>query len=456
MAILQKVKKIKRAKNKAEPVTRPTVSIMTEVSQEQIILAAMMADRTVMRDLAISLKPDVFLGKRHRSIFRVLQRLAVKGLSYSLEAFESESSFNGSCGGRKYLDGIREAYKTPLVNLDFHLDRLHLASLKSKLRVGDAQQLLDLCTDPSTELDTLSEKLKSIGRQLEGFGVQNLVSGEDLEKKYLSDLYGRRELGGYVPTGFPELDNSLTEGLAAKRLSVWTARPSIGKSTWAWNMALRLSTVYHIPVVYFALEMSTEAVLDGMVSALSGIRLDKLIKTPQDLNSVDIGKVKRTIRELTNDGLLAIWDKSITLEKAARIIREGRFKVAIWDLWEKIVRDKKADVISSELDRTQQLAKDTDCHMALIHQTRRGVEKRKNKRPTLEDLKNSGGYEEVADLVVALYRESYYRPNVDQDILEVGILKQRRGARQGWHFFKFEGAYGRIGDSTPWDPNFES
>ena len=113
-------------------------------------------------------------------------------------------------------------------------------------------------------------------------------------------------------------------------------------------------------------------------------------------------------------------------------------------------------MISSELDRTQQLAKDTDCHMALIHQTRRGVEKRKNKRPTLEDLKNSGGYEEVADLVVALYRESYYRPNVDQDVLEVGILKQRRGARQGWHFFKFEGAYGRIGDSTPWDPNFES
>lgn len=443
----------KRVAAGSKPVGRPEVKILTGVQQEQIVLAAMMRDTTILRDLATTLESDTFLAKRHREMFRILRRMAVGGLSYSVESFEAESK-GVDFGGREYLMGIDEAYPSPLVNLENHLSRVKLSALKHHLRIGDGQRLMDMLANPHSKMEEIHAKGQEILKGLEGHGVDNLLVGEKLRQRYLADFYGRMDKSVYVPTGYPELDENLTEGFAPKRLSIVTARPSIGKSTFAWNLAMR-AFFLGIPVVYFALEMSAEAVMDGMVSAATQVPLDDLIKFPHELGQEAIFSVEDCIRKLTESNNFAIWDRSMTLEKAARIIREGGFKLAFWDLWEKIVPEKVQDVIAKLLDRTQQMAKDTDCHQCLIHQTGRRVEGRANKRPTLTDLKNSGGYEECADLVLGLYRESYYNENVDKDVLEVGILKQRRGSRMGWYGFEFDGAHGRVGEAVAdWSPNF--
>jgi replicative DNA helicase len=374
---------------------------------------------------------------------------------YDIEAFE-QISIGKSYGGRSYVDKIYQAFPVLPKNLDYHVEKLRVDAVKYNLRLGRLQNLVDACEDPTIGLDRIGSLIREINMQTMGYLTAGVTSGRGLYERYLSDIRARRKSTGFIPTGFDWMDEDLTEGLARKRVSIWTGRPSIGKSTVAWNLAERMARRNGSKVLYLALEMDTVGILDGIVSCRSGIELDDLVKSPNKLDRVKLKKINDTIFEITDGNNLVFWDKSLDNEKLARILAEGNYAIAIFDLYEKMVKQKTQDVIAADLDIKQQMAKDFDAHFALFHQTRRGVERRKNKRPNLEDLKNSGGYEEVADLVVALYREKYYNPSVTKNVMEMGILKQRRGKVFNWYNYLFEGAYGRIGaEVRDWDPETE-
>lgn len=426
-----------------KPVTYNKSTVLTKNKQEQIVLAAMMRDPAVFDTLCSSLNEDMFSASRHKEIFSVFKRLRKNGLGYSTEVFELEAQ--NYYGGREYLSNILERFPTSGVNLKAHVEQLKLAAIKFRLATGSAQRLLDAANNPYTTLEELQQEASQITHRLEGHGIKKLLTGKELEAKYMADFERRLERKAFVPSGFHEFDEYLTEGFAPQRVSVITARPSIGKSTFAWNMASRMHVNHGVSIIYFALEMSTESVLDGILASNTMIPLDAIIKNPTSIGNDKYSQMQRCLNKFT-DGGFAIWDQDLSIEKAAMLIREGNHKVAIWDLWEKIVPEKTPGVISLLLDKTQLLAKSTDCHQCLVHQTRRSVDGRANRRPTLTDLKNSGGYEEVADLVIGLYRESYYSANVNEDVLEIGILKQRRGVRSKWLGYRFEAPFGRVGD----------
>lgn len=417
------------------------------MENEQLILASMLGNREVMRQLASELSPETFIGERHKTIFRILRELNSHRLEYDLEVFE-QFGRNRDYGGRKYLVDLGAAYPEPPKNLQYHVDKLRVDALKAALRVGALQRLVDSAEDPAVSLDEMQGVIQELNRELASFATAGMSSGFNLYEQYLNDMKARLRSSVFIPTGFDWLDESLIEGMARGKVSVWTARPSMGKSTFMWNLADRVANRVKKKVIYFPIEMGTISVLDGMVSLRTGIPLDYLIKTPQLLKSEDKKLINQTALSLTENENLCFWNKSIKLESLYRVISQGGYAVAIFDLWERMVYHKDQGVIAAQLEAMQQLSKDTDCHFALVHQTRRGVETRKDKRPTLEDLKNSGGYEEVADLVVAFYRDCYYNLDVAEDVIEVGILKQRRGLRLNWHYFRFEGKFGRIGEEV--------
>jgi replicative DNA helicase len=119
------------------------------------------------------------------------------------------------------------------------------------------------------------------------------------------------------------------------------------------------------------------------------------------------------------------------------------------DLWEKFTDIKiDASSIAEKLNKTQAMAKECNVHMAIVQQIKRSEDKKgkKNKRPTIDLLKNSGGYEEVADLIIMMHREKYYDPELDDDIIEYIIGKQRRGQMNKTAYHIFDGNYGMIGD----------
>lgn len=428
-----------------EPVGRETVTLEVNTENEQLVLATMMNDRVALRDLVRTLEMNVFLGKRHRTIFSVLQEIALRHLEYDHELF-IQLGRDKSYGGVRYLNQLVDAFPEMPKNLQYHVDKLRIDAVKMKLRKGPVQRLVELCEDPSAELGDVSTQVMELNHGVSGHLSGGVTRGEALYRKYLADIRVRRKSSHFVPTGFSWLDENLTEGLAAQKVSIITARPSIGKSTLAWNIADRVANFVKLPVIYFPIEMGTVPVMDGMVSCNSKIHLDKLIKTPGQLTKTEARLVNDTAQRITQNKNLTFYDGKIALNNVYRVVSEGGYRVAVFDLWEKLVGSVDQKDITRELNFTQQLAKDTDCHFMLVQQTKRGVEKRDDKMPTLEDLKNSGTYEEVADLVIALTRRKFYQKDLDEDILEMEILKQRRGANLARVCYEFEGGYGRVGN----------
>jgi replicative DNA helicase len=415
-----------------------------DLPNEQIILSAMMVDRNVMFDLSNMLDRSVFIGERHQVIFGILKEMSDRHLIFDIEAFE-QIGRNKKYGGRKYVLDLIDAYPNLPKNLKYHLDKLRTDAAKMTLRLGPLQRLVDLSEDPTATLDEISTLSYQLNSSLAGKLSVGIRKGKALEEHYMSNFRARREDGGaFVGTGFPWLDECLTEGLARKKLSVWTARPGMGKSTFAWNVADRVAARGE-KVGYFSYEMGDVPVMDGMVALRSGISVDRLIKTPDQLSKNEFRQVKLIVREITGNECLAFVVERPDFEKLYNIIMEGGFSLCVYDLWEKLIRKKDQAVIAEYLDRQQQLSKDTDSHSMAVHQTKRGPEKRPDKRPTLEDLKNSGAYEENADLVCYHYRDKYYDDSVEEDIIETGILKQRRGKFLGVCYHEFDGEHGRIG-----------
>ena len=269
--------------------------------------------------------------------------------------------------------------------------------------------------------------------------------GDALYRKYMADIRARRKSNLFVPTGFSWLDEHLTEGLAHSKISIVTARPNIGKSTVAWNIGDRVANRVGLPVIYFPIEMGEISVMDGMVASRSGIHLDTLIKYPHRMTPKQAKLINQTTWDITNNKNLTFYDGRISLDEIYQVVSEGGYRLAIFDLWEKLAGSLDANEIAKALNFTQQLAKDCKCHFMLVHQTKRGVDKRDDPMPTMDDLKNSGGYEEVADLIIGLTRRKFYQPDLDEDILEVAVLKQRRGPRAGRVYYDFEGHIGLVG-----------
>jgi replicative DNA helicase len=437
----------KNTSNKSKPVGRQKVTVSYNAANEQLILAAMMHDRIVLRDLSSSLDPETFIGGRHKILFSILRDISTRHLSFDLEILEQIGG-RKEYGGRRYVEDLLSAYTDVPKNLEYHVDRLRTDSIKFTLRVGRLQDLMDLSENPHATLDEISDALRDVQGSLSGRLQTGIKRGYDLYTHYISDVRARRKESNFVPTGYDYLDENLTEGLARKKISFWTARPSMGKSTLAWNIADRVTSIYKIPTLFLSLEMGEVSTVDGIIASRTEISLDKIIKYTHQMTAAELQAVNDAAYQFANNDLLTFYTKSVKFEELPRIIDEGGYGIVIFDLWEKLVPQKKQDVIAEYLDRTRILVNDCDVHAMCLHQTKRGVEQRSDKRPTLEDLKNSGAYEENADLVVALYREKYYSPDMDRDILEMGILKQRRGSRLGWYFFEFLGHIGKVGDAV--------
>jgi replicative DNA helicase len=431
-------------KRESTPVGRDEITVYVDVENEQLILAAMMDDSAILTGLARSLNRDLFIGERHKVIFDILQDIAKRRLLFDVDTFE-QLGRKRDYGTRKYISSLVESFDKPK-NLDFHLERLRVDSIKYTLRVGPLQGLVDLASDPTTTLDEISSVVRSVQSGLTGKLGSGAKSGKTVYLDYLADMRARREASLFIPTGLDWLDESLTEGLARGKISVWTARPSMGKSTVAWNIANNLANTFKIKVGYFPIEMGMISTLDGIVSSQTGISLDQLIKTPQDLTRSELTRINDKIYQITSNNLLVFWTQKILFDKLENIIMENGFDVVIFDLWERMMPKKEPSVIDFHLGKFQEMMQETECHGMVLHQTKRGVEKRPDKRPTLEDLKNSGAYEEYADLVIGIYRDQYYDESLPDNVVELEILKQRRGGRLKTHYYRFDGPFGRIGE----------
>lgn len=439
-----------------------------DLANERVILGTMIGSPESRRRLSHDLRPEDFGDPRHQVAFRGLTKLAKAGLAWSEDTF-AELVRGEDFGGWSYIRQVQKDFD-PNKNLDFHIGRLRLDSLKFAVLKDDLPNLSGLCEDPQAGTDRLLAASRALMGRVERHGERFVLGGDSLVDGYYSTLRLRGAVGGLVEgTGFPLMDRALAVGFAPGTLSVAVARPGHGKTTWLANL-IRHRVAAERGTFVCGWEMDADDYLDMMVAAETGIPAIDLVRRVRELDARTKKIIEEAVERYRRRDLLEIEENPFPrLERPkdrwfdlnarnldhfeATVSRASESKSFFaLDVVGKMFANRDPDKIGEALVRIRGMAKAYGVHILLLHHLNRsGAEG----RPTLETIKNSGAFEEEADLIFGLdrpiLRASAARRRKTEDVLDVHILKQRKGPAPVCVRYRFDGSRYALGGEVEVD-----
>lgn len=412
---------------------------------EQSLLGCLMLDRSAITKVADILSPDDFYRHIHKEIYNICRELFEKGEPIDFLSVSNrlkEKNLLDTIGGNSYL--------TELVNVvpsgAYASSYARIVRHKRVLRdlISASQDIETLGYNESEDLENvLDEAEKKIFNIAQKGITQNFTSIKDtlpaaFERiEMLSQGNGTRG----IPTGFADLDKMLS-GLQRSDLVILAARPSLGKSTLALNIAANIANSEKIPVGVFSLEMSKDQMVDRLISAYSGVDLWK-IRTGR-LQTDDFENIQRALGILAEMPLYIddVGSPSVLQMKALarRLQAENGLGLLVIDylqLMEPLNRQASpVQQVSDNSRALKGLARELNIPVLVLSQLSRAVEQRIPPVPKLSDLRESGAIEQDADVVMFIYRERERDTSKLNGIAEIIIAKHRNGpvGKQLLHF----------------------
>lgn len=434
-------------------------------TSEQVAVAAALALPEERAFVLSSLGAHDVHAERHRVILSVLRYLDGQDLEYDGPTFcrcAAEMGFDEKdFGGEQYLEDLVSAYPDA-VNLVWHVGRARAEARMRAAADGDGEELLAELRRSSADAERARGLLARLRDAVDdASGAEDAEAGGVVRGQAAIDRYAERmaaRMAGrsdHLPTGLKELDERLTWAWSPGFVTVLCGRPSNGKSSFAYNIfkwwvdrCERGENHDPRPALFMPIEMGVDAAQDAVVSRASGVDSARLVKDAASLSLEQQAAVGDAMNRYVGGPWGAWWDDGRTPEAVFELLRSTavdgprgprcRYGLVIWDLFDSTLPDLRPETITLYLKRAQAVAKQCGTHLLLLAQIRRGVERRGDKRPTREDVKGSGGWEEVADQMLAVHRERVYDPDAEEDALEVGILKQRVGPMGDWLAYRYD------------------
>lgn len=405
---------------------------------EQSVLGSMIIDKEAIYAAAELLNDKDFYSSAHQKIFAGIIALSEKGEPVDLVTL-SEELDRQHClediGGRSYLVGLANAVPTA-ANIQYHSQIVReKAILRSLINAatGIVSRSYESPHNVDEFLDEAEQLVFEIGRRgkHQGFAPlkEVLIQAFDRIEKLYDDKKGVTGLS----TGFTDLDR-ICSGLQNSDLIVIAARPSMGKTTLALNMAQQVAIRDKKATAFFSMEMSKEQLAQRLLCAESQVDAQNMRRGI--LSQDEWQKLTRAVGPLSDSPLYIDDTASLSVmevrAKARRLKAEKGLEVVFVDylqLMRGFSRFESRQQELSEISRAlKALAKELNIPVVALSQLSRAVEKRPERRPILSDLMESGGIEANADLVMFIYRESYYSRDTDKgNIAEINIAKQRNG-----------------------------
>jgi replicative DNA helicase len=372
----------------------------------------------------LQLEEDDFYLQVHKDIYKVIIDLFFQGKAVNIHIVKDELQKRG-IQDVVYLWQVSDEDVPP----DLVPQIINILKEKTKGRklVAKAQEIVNSVGkgDPNEIAGRFLKELSDImkdRRQVETF--------KDMMKKGLSEINERIKNPSFikgVPTGFNDLD-MLTGGFKGGELIVIGARPAMGKTTFALNIAYNSASVGK-NVLFFSLEMSKKQLHPRMFSMLSGVPLSKIDSGM--LSDEEAERITNSFLENTDIvDRIAIVDDMLYISDISSMAYSVENMVII-DYLQLIKTKNKYQMRYQELGdivaSLKFLAKELDVPIVALAQVNRDVEKKADKRPTLSDLRESGDIEATADVVMFLHREGYYKKDEDDSKTEVIVSKNRSG-----------------------------
>ncbi len=407
------------------------------IEAEQTILGSILIQPDVLSVVLEHLKPESFYNDQHRQLFSIIIRMFSDGSKADIITVLNEALtagiFETAAEGKNYLASIMQSVPS-VSNIEDYCtivaEKYYARSLASV-----AQQILgeiaDGSYDAKTLLDAAEQKIYDIrqGRDVKGLTPINEVVYESYDR--LSKITGpdkEKYLG--AKTGFTLLD-AITTGLNRSDLILLAARPGMGKTSFALNIASNVARHTEKDVAVFSLEMSKEQLATRLLSTEALVDSNKLRSGKlQQSDWVRLASSADVLCHLTMyiDDTAAITVQQMKA-KLRRIKNLGLVVIDYLQLMTSTLKtDNRVTIISEITRQLKIMAKELDVPIILLSQLSRGPEQRPDKRPMLSDLRESGSIEQDADIVMFLYRDAYYNKESTQpNISECIVAKNRHG-----------------------------
>ena len=418
---------------------------------EQSLLGSILIYPMCMDEIAPLISAEDFYVPEHTEIFRAMQSMYLKSKNIDVVTLIDELVKSGTydeSGGREYLRLVAEAVPTAANAKDYADIVRDKAVLRQLIEAGDDITEAAYAGDDSAE--NLVEFAESkIFRIAEGRENKNFVHIRDaLIQVYdrLTKLSQDPEALRGTPTGYTALDNVIV-GMQEADLVLIGARPGMGKTSFAMNIATEAAIRTKKTVCVFSLEMSAEQLANRMLSSEAQIDSYKMRSgtlSAEDWNAIAYASSRLSETEILIDDTPGV---TVTAMKS-KLRRVKNLGLVVVDYLQLMQGDRHNDNRVQEVGDISRglklLAKELAIPVICCAQLSRGPENRPDKRPMLSDLRDSGAIEQDADIVMFLYRDEYYKDETtDQSVAEVIVAKNRHGSldkvKLGWigRFTKF-------------------
>jgi replicative DNA helicase len=434
---------------------------------EKALLASLMSIEEAYDKVSEIVTKDDFYAGRHQHIFSAIAHLASIGEPYDtvmVHDWLDAQKLLKSAGGDTYLSDILSQSPATLFNLTAYAQRVReLSTLRQLITTGN--EMLSLAYNPKDKgisdiLDGIESKIFYINEQhnkrAEQRGPVDVNSVLSNVMETLAELKSNPDGMIGLQTPFIELNNR-TQGLQGGDLIIVAARPSMGKTTFAMNLAEGVLFNEDLPVVVFSMEMPAESIVMRLLSSWGAINQTHLRSA--QMNEDEWGKMMNAVQHLQQKHLYI--DDSTALppsemrSRCRRIAKnhDGKLGAIIVDYLQLMkvpsLEGNRVGEISEISRSLKALARELECPVIALSQLNRSLENRPNKRPIMSDLRESGAIEQDADLIMFIYRDEVYNENSDQKgIAEIIIGKQRNGPI-GTVRLAFEGQFTRFTNLTP-------
>ncbi|MBR4205479.1 MAG: replicative DNA helicase [Clostridia bacterium] len=419
---------------------------------EQSVLGSILIDPACLDLIANLIAADDFYLPEHREIYGAMQSMYLKSKNIDVVTLIEELTQAGvysDAGGREYLKLVAETVPTAANAKDYAKIVRDKAILRQLIEAGE--DIAEVSYAGDDEAEALVEYAEGkIYRIAEGRENKNFIHIRDaLVQVYerLQALNNDPEALRGTPTGFDALDNTIV-GMGKADLVLIGARPGMGKTAFAMNIAVEAAYKTKKTVCVFNLEMSAEQLANRMLSAEAQIDSYKMrsgeLSKPDDWNAIALASSRLSETEILIDDTPGI---TVTGMKS-KLRRVKNLGLVVVDYLQLMQGDRRIDNRVQEVAEISRglklMAKELEVPVICCAQLSRGPENRTDKRPMLSDLRDSGAIEQDADIVLFLYRDEYYKEEtVDQSVAEVIIAKNRHGSlgrvKLGWigRFTKF-------------------
>ena len=407
---------------------------------EMAVLGVVMLRPTALFDIGDLLSPESFYSTRHRLIYQAMLELSTKGQPIdmvSLTHLLTEKKQLELSGGASYLAEVTSMVPAA-ANLLHYANIVHKKFLLRSLVIS-ADEIATMAFEENDDkifdvLDAAEKKIFGVTSSTQGQKFINIKNTLGEVWEHIERLHeSTGEIRG-VPTGFKGLDDMLS-GLQNSDLIILAARPSVGKTTLALDIARNAATKHNIPVGIFSLEMSAQQLANRLVSAESRVDAWK-IRTGQGLTDTHFDSLREAMDRLAKAPIF-IDDKaanSITQMRsvARRLKSEHGLGLIVIDYLQLMTTSKNYDSMVNQVTEISRslkaLARELNVPVLALSQLSRAVEARGGK-PRLSDLRDSGSIEQDADVVMFIHREDKYKEESERNnIAEILIEKHRNGA----------------------------